>query len=106
MSRVNTRTATDSQVNATATATIAAPGPGFRWYITRILASVSGGASGVTVLAGATVVWQGVATPGGPLSEVFDPPLDVPANVAVSCVATAAGVGNGCQANIQAFLGS
>lgn len=106
MGRVNTRTATDIQTNATATALIAAPGPNQRWHVSRIMGSVSSGAAIVQLMAGATVIWQGAATAGAPISEAFDPPIDVPANTAVSCVTAAAGAGIGGTANIQAYLGS
>lgn len=89
----NTKTATDRKSNATATATLAAPGVDRRWRIRLILASVSAGVALLTVTSGATTLMTVEVTATSPCVI----PCDIQAlaaNDAITATLSAAGSGN------------
>lgn len=76
MPRQNTRQATDTQTNATATAAIAAPGISHVNAVAWLHASVGAGSAQLTVTTdtGGTnvVLFRATVTPGGPINLNFD----------------------------------
>lgn len=89
--------AVDSQTNATATATLAAPGVGFRWRVVAVEASFSGAAvasPGVraTLTIGGTTIGRDVMS-GDSWSQSFPNGMDGAENGAVSLALPAGGVG-------------
>jgi hypothetical protein len=100
----NTKTATARQVNAIATATLAAPGANSRWRIKHLSASVSAGTAILTVTSGATTILQAEVTVGGPfLLNIEDGIQALAANDAVSASLSAAGAANAGSVNLVGF---
>ena len=97
----------DSQGNATATATLAAPGTGFKWRVTGWRASYSG----VSITVGLEAILFGLKgvtiTRGVTSSDAWEvdltSPIDGPNNGAIFIQLPPGGVGSGVHVSIQAY---